>query len=215
MNKKRFVLVVFAFVVPVLTGYYLFAVPPSVKPHDPLLATVAVRDLVVDIRTPGTLEAQNAHMISSQIKGTGAKIIYLAANGRSVAKGEVLIGFDAQPFEAAADELRGQVEHLTAAVQAAEQLVAWEESEAEQRIITAEFQHKVAKLDLRRLIEGEGPLKLAQLQDERDKAELALQHHRAYEADLQGMAAEGIAYPAELDRVRDDLKNLAEAFRSA
>jgi HlyD family secretion protein len=215
MKRGRLLIGLFLLVALVSAGYYLFAVPQAVQQRDPYLAGVELRDLAVDIRTIGTLEAQQAHMVSSQIKGPGAKIIYLAGNGRFVAKDEILVRFDAQPFETSADELQTQAENLAAAVEASEQLVEWEKNEAGQRIITAEYQHKVAQLDLRRLVEGEGPLKLAQLSDELDEAELSMQRHRAYLKDLQELAGEGIANPAELDRVGEDVKILEETYRSA
>ncbi len=198
----------------VSAGLYLVAGSQAPRQRDPYLTRVELRDLAVEINTIGTLEAQQAHMISSQIKGPGAKIIYLAGNGRFVAKDEILVRFDAQPFERAVDELAIEAHNLAAALEAAEQLVEWEKNEAEQRIITAEYQHKVAQLDLRRLAEGEGPLKLAQLSDDLDEAELALQRHRAYLEDLQELAEEGIANPAELDRVGEDVKILEKTHRS-
>ena len=195
----------------VLTGSYQHQ--PATTPS--FLARVEERDLVVTIRTLGTLEAATAHMISSQIRGPGAKIIHLAPNGRFVAKDEILVRFDAQPFEEAVNELEAQVDNLRAALEAAHQLVEWEKNEANQRIVTAEYQHKVAQLDLKRLKEGEGPLQLAQLQDDLDDAELALHRHRAYLQELETLAAEGIANPAELDRVGEDVDTLEESYRSA
>ncbi|MCB2215148.1 efflux RND transporter periplasmic adaptor subunit [Desulfofustis glycolicus] len=215
MKGRRVVIGLLVLTALVSAGYYLFGAPQTPPQQDPYLVQVEVRDLAVEIRTIGTLEAQQAHMISSQIKGPGAKIIYLAGNGRFVAKDEILVRFDAQPFETAVEELRIEAHNLTAALEAAEQLVEWEKNEAGQRIITAEYQHKVAQLDLRRLVEGEGPLKLAQLSDELDEAALALQRHRAYLEDLQELAKEGIANPAELDRVGEDVKILEETHRSA
>ena len=215
MKSGRMLIGLLVLAVLVSAGYYLVAEPQAPRQRDPYLARVELRDLAVEIRTLGTLEARQAHMISSQIKGPGAKIIYLAGNGRFVAKDEILVRFDAQPFETAVDELEIEAHNLAAALEAAEQLVEWEKNEAGQRIITAEYQHKVAQLDLRRLVEGEGPLKLAQLSDELDEAELALQRHRAYLEDLQELAEEGIANPAELDRVGEDVKILEETHRSA
>lgn len=216
MKRKRTLgIMLLSVMVLLATGYWLFAVPKVPDSGDAFLAEVQRRDLFVEIMTLGTLEAEQAHMLSSQIRGPEAKIIYLAQNGRFVAQGEELVRFDAQPFEEAVADLQVQVEGLGAAVEAAEQLVAWEKSEADQRMLAAEYQHKVAGLDLQRLVDGEGPLKLAQLRDELDKATLALQRHQAYQQDLQALADEGIVKPAELDRVGDDLKILGETHRSA
>jgi len=197
------------------TAYFIFAVPETAVKRETTEAEVTVRDLAVEVRSLGTLEAKTAHMISSQIRGPGAKIIFLAPNGRFVSKGETLVQFDAQPYEDAVADLSSQVDHLTAAVTAARQLVEWEKNEAAQRIITAEYQQKVAKLELKRLIEGDGPLTSAQYKDELDKAELELKHYQDYESDLRGLEKEGISSSAEIERIAEQVKLLREKQQSA
>ena len=199
----------------ITTGYYLFAVPEAPQKNNPYLEEVQIRDFTIEVRTVGTLEAQNAHMIASQIKGSDAKIIFLAENGASVKEGEVLVKFDPKPFEDQIEELANRTESLKAAVQAAEQLLEWEKNEAEQRIITAEYQSKVAELDLRRLVEGEGPLKLAEYKDEFDKVTLELKHYEAYESDLRKLEQEGISTAIELARIREDVAQIKEKLQSA
>ncbi len=201
-----------------LTGYFLFAAPETVEvgsQENLPLTEVKNRNIVIKVRTLGTLEAQNSHMVSSEIKGTGAKIIYLAPNGKFVAGGEILVRFDPKPFEDSIEELSNKLESLAAAVRATRQLVEWEKKEAEQRIATTEYHHNVAGLDLKRLIEGEGPLKLAQLSDELDKADLELKHYQAYEVDLRALEKEGIVNPLELDRINENIGILKDKYRSA
>jgi len=201
-----------------LTGYFLFAASEKtevVKQENSYLAEVICRNIEIKIRTLGTLEAQNSHMISSEIRGTGTKIIYLAPNGKFVAREEILVRFDPKPFEDSIEEFSYKVGNLTAAVRASEQLVEWEKKEAEKRIATAEYNYNVAELDLKRLIKGEGPLKLAQYSDELDKADMELKHYQAYEADLHALEKEGITNRLELDRIGENIRILKDKYRSA
>jgi len=201
-----------------LTGYFLFAAPQKFEVNNqknPYLTEVKYRDMEIQVQTLGTLEAQNSHMISSEIKGTGTKIIFLASNGKFVTGGEILVRLDPKPFEDSIEEYSHKLGSLTAAVNAAGQLVEWEKNESKQRIITAEYNHHVAGLDLKRLIEGEGPLKIAQLSDELDKADLELKHYQAYEVDLRALEKEGIANPVELDRINENIGILKDKYRSA
>lgn len=201
-----------------LTGYFLFAAPQKsgvTSQGNSYIAEVKYRDMEIQVQTLGTLQAQNSHMISSEIKGSGAKIIFLAPDGKFVNGGEVLVRFDLQPFEDSIEEYLYKLGSLTAAVKAARQLVEWEKKESEQRIATAVYNHNVAGLDLKRLIEGEGPLKLAQFSDELDKSDLELKHYEAYEVDLRALEKEGIANPVELGRINEKIRVLKDKYRSA
>ena len=218
MRSRSVLLTVIILSVLGLTGYFLLAAPEKtekVNREAPNLTEVKYRDIDVKVRTLGTLEAQNSHMISSEIKGTGAKIIYLAPNGKFVVAGEVLVRFDPKPFEDSIEELSNKIGSLTTAVKAIQQLVEWEKKESEQRFATAEYNNNVAELDLKRLIKGEGPLKLAQFSDELDKANMELKHYQAYEADLRALEQEGVASPVELERINENIGILKDKYRSA
>lgn len=218
MKSRSVLLTVIILSVIGLTGYFLLAAPEKtekVNREAPNLTEVKYRDIDIKVRTLGTLEAQNSHMISSEIKGTGAKIIYLAPNGKFVVAGEVLVRFDPKPFEDSIEELSNKIGSLTTAVKAIQQLVEWEKKESEQRFATAEYNNNVAELDLKRLIKGEGPLKLAQFSDELDKANMELKHYQAYEADLRALEQEGVASPVELERINENIGILKDKYRSA
>ena len=58
--------------------------------------------------------------------------------------------------------LTGQVNSLGAAHRAAVQMLELEKNNIEQAIKTAEYNVRVAKLELRKLVDGEGPIQSAQ-----------------------------------------------------
>ncbi|MCW5207360.1 hypothetical protein VU11_01535, partial [Desulfobulbus sp. US2] len=167
------------------------------------------------VRTVGTLHAVNSHSVASRIKGPGAKIIFLAQDGYPVNKGDILVRFDPARFEEAVTDCTARIDDLTAGVEAAEQLLSWEKIEMGHKNETARYSIRVAKLDLQRLVKGDGPMTQAQYKDEQDKAELELKRYKEYAADLKKLAQEGYENPAELNRIRDKISVAQEEFTSA
>lgn len=173
------------------------------------------RDFQVTVKTIATLHATNSYLVSSQIKGSGAKVIFLAPDGFPVKKGDVLVRFDPTQFEEGIAELTAQIDDFSAGVSAAEQLLEWEKSELTQRVTTAKYNLDVAALELNRLIQGEGPMTLTQYQDERDKAQMELKRYQGYAGELKALADEGFSNPAEVNRAMDNIDIYNEKFTSA
>jgi HlyD family secretion protein len=194
--------------------YRQYSPPPSAKSLS-LTTTATLRDFQVTVRTVGTLHAVSSHSVASRIKGPGAKIIFLAPDGYPVKKGAVLVRFDPARFEEAVTDCTARIDDLTAGVEAAEQLLQWEKIEVGHKNETARYGLRVAKLDLQRLVKGDGPMALAQYKDERDKAKLELKRYQEYAADLEKLAAEGYENPAELNRIHDKIAVSKEEFASA
>ena len=188
--------------------------PPPAAQSLPL-TTAALRNFQVTIRTVGTLHAVNSHSVASRIKGPGAKIIFLAQDGYPVNKGDILVRFDPARFEEAVTDCTARIDDLTAGVEAANQLLSWEKIEVGHKNETARYSIRVAKLDLQRLVKGDGPMALAQHRDEQDKAELELKRYQEYATDLEKLAQEGYENPAELNRIRDKIAVTQEEFTSA
>ena len=98
-------------------------------------------------------------MVSSIIRGDRGKIIYLISDGNQVNKDDVLARLDPAPFEEEVRKLESKMQSLEAAVAANKQMLEWEKNQVQREIKTAQYNLKVAELDLRRLKQGEGPLK--------------------------------------------------------
>jgi HlyD family secretion protein len=158
---------------------------------DLVLAKVARRDFNIELNIVGVLDAAKSHMISSDLEGLSGTIIYLIDDGKWVKKGELLVRFDQASFEKDITELEGQVESYRAAVQAAEQVVAFEINQVDREIANAEYGHRVAALELRRLREGDGPLKLAMLNEEQQKINIELKRYQSFLSDLNGLKKKG------------------------
>ncbi|MFW2367176.1 MAG: hypothetical protein ACN4GW_12210, partial [Desulforhopalus sp.] len=127
----------FALLIPV--GLFFFPKEEVFSLEKLSLAEATYRDFQVDIETLGTLQAINSYLVSSQIRGPGAKIIFLAPDGYPVKKGDILVRFDPTVFEESISEHSAQIDDLSAAVEASRELLEWEKTEVGQQIATAEY----------------------------------------------------------------------------
>jgi len=179
------------------------------------LATVSPGNFDVMVNTVGTLDAARSYMVSSTIKGDKGKIIYLIGDGSRVREGDVLVKLDSAPFEAEAERLKGEVSSLEAAVEASHQLLEWEKNQVEREIRTAEFNLKIARLELKKLVEGDGPLQLAQFKEETEKAREEYHRYLSYISDLKALSLEGYGNPTEIALAGRKASGLKEKYESA
>jgi HlyD family secretion protein len=179
------------------------------------LSTVKRGDLSVSIHTIGLLDAAKSHMVSSEIRGNKGKIIALVRDGSWVEKDAELVRLDPSPFEEEVHRLQGKVESLEAAVESVRQLVSWEENQAAQKIAAREYDLKVAELDLERLVNGEGPLQLAQYREEMEKARAEQDRYSSFFRELKKLEKEGFKNPAEVSRARQNAATYKDKYEAA
>lgn len=136
------------------------------------LETVSLRTFDIKVNTVGMLDAERAHMVSSTIKGDKGKIIYIIDDGTMVKAGDVLLRFDATPFEADVLRLTGELKSRNAVVEATTQVLEWEKSQAEGGVKNAEFNRQDAKQEYSR--------------------------YMSYIKDLEDLGKRGFTYPNEI-----------------
>lgn len=217
MNKKLKFLIIPLLLISV--SLLVMAVPRNhaLSSSDGELLSALVRrgELAISIHTVGVLDAAKSHMLSSSIRGNKGKIISLIADGSWVEEGDVLVRLDASPFEKEVYRLEGRVKSLEAAFQASEQLLAWEKNQVTQNIAAREYDLKVARLDLKRLVKGEGPLQLAQYEEEMGKAKAEYERYASFYEELEKLREEGFNNPAELVRAKENAKTYGEKYQAA
>lgn len=181
---------------------------------DQLLAEVKKRSFTIDLHIVGVLDAVKSHMISSGIEGANGTIIYLVDDGEWVEKGTVLVRFDRALFEKEVDELESQVKSYTAAVKAAEQVVAFERNQVKREVISARYGESVATLELKRLEEGDGPLKLTTLQEEQEKVAIELKRYQSFLHELLSFKEKGFDNPSEISSTREKVTAFSKELAS-
>ena len=182
---------------------------------DLLTSTVRRGNLAISIHTVGVIDAAKSHMVSSDIRGNKGKIISLINDGSWVEENDVLVRLDPSPFEEEVHRFQGKVDSLVAAVEAAEQLLAWEKNQVSQNIAAREYDLKVASLDLERLVKGDGPLQLAQYQEEMGKAKAESERHASFYKEIKKLDKEGFNNPAELVRAKENAATYGEKLDAA
>lgn len=188
---------------------------PSAALPEMQLVTVTKGKLDINVNLIGELDAARTHIVSSALKGDKGKIIYLVEEGSAVAEGDMLVRFDPTPFETEVHRLTGELRSLNAAREAARQMLAWEKNQTQREIQAAGFDRKVAELELRRLVDGEGPLQLAQYKNELEQAREEYERHEAYIADLKQLAEQGIDSSGERLLAQRKVAQLSEIYQSA
>ena len=204
-----------ALVALVAVGLSRYFIPPTNAISDAQLVVVDRGDFDIRVQTVGVLDAARTHMVSSAVRGDKGKIISLVEDGALVAQDEVLVRLDPTPFETELHRLRGEVRSLAASVDSAKQMLEWEKNQTEREIQTAKYNLTVARLELRRLVEGEGPLQLAQYKGDLDKAKDELNRYQAYIVELGNLQDQGFANPTEMTLARQKVEQLGELYQTA
>jgi HlyD family secretion protein len=202
-------------VVGIILAFFLY--PGRMAKQDRALinAEAKLQDLQVEINVVGELDAAQSHMLSSEVLGTDGKIIFLIDDGTRVKKGDTLVKLDPLPFQKQVEGLQAEVEELKAAVQTAEQMVASEDNQVVQEVTNAEYNLNVATLELKQLQDGDGPLKISMLQEERQKAQLELQRYEAFYKDLLDLKKDGFDNKSEISSAEEKVASLKDQLKEA
>ncbi len=188
---------------------------PEAKQTQVPTVTVTPVDFTITIDAIGKLDAARSHTISSTIRGDKGKIIYIIPDGTRVKENEILIRLDPTPFEEEVHNLTGKVNSFDAAYRSAMQMLELEKNNIEQALKTAEFNIRVAKLELTKLVDGSGPIQLAQYKDEMEKSEEEFLRYKSYLTELKALQVEDDTDNAsETYLAEKKMKELKEKFES-
>ncbi len=184
----------------------------AITGRGPSVAAVEAREgpFRVSIVETGTLEALRSVTYASRIQSNQAKIVALAPEGDLVEKGDLLILFDAAPFEeeirrnqallaqAQADLLKAGEDLKLQAIQNTEELQA------------ARLRVEESDLELQDVRKGKGQLKEEEAAAAVAAAARGLQEAEGQLEDLQPLLAEGFITRTELERAEQQRDQAAE-----
>ncbi len=176
---------------------------------------VTTRSFQVTTHVTGVLDARQAYMVSSEINGLDGKIIFLVEDGSRVKKGDVLVRLDPAIYQRQVKQLIAEVAGLKAAVKASDQNVEFEKNQVELEIKNSRYNLEVAALDLQRLKDGDGPLRLSTLKDEVDKASYELMRYQGYYRDLVSLKNDGFENVSELENASEQVSIYQEKYNTA
>jgi HlyD family secretion protein len=176
------------------------------------LATAEVREgpFRVSITEAGTLQALRSVTYASSIQSNQAKITALAPEGKLVQKGDLLVLFDAAPFE---EEIRRNQALLAQAeaelLKAREDLKLQAIQNREERM-AAELRVEKSDLELKDVQQGKGRVKEEEAAQAVTIAERELQKAETALADLRPLLAEGFITRTELERAEQQVARARE-----
>jgi HlyD family secretion protein len=200
VSGKRAALVLAAIVLLAGALYVYFRPAPGAEA--PLLFTVGEGDFTVKITELGELDALDSATVSAQID---LPVIYLAPEGATVAKGDLLVRFDAAKYEVALEDSKAAL-----MVARADHRKARTDLEAQRQRLLAEVSRFETEVRLAQLVLD--ALKAKPLPDELARAELEFERTRgAYENAkskmdvLPGLAEKGFITRDTLEKGALDL----------
>lgn len=208
--KKIFHLLLFLGLSGLILGFNLFKPAEQASKIPSVLALK--QDVKVEIKTVGELEAARSMTIASVIKGDQGKIIDLVSDGIYVQPGQILVRLDPTPFEEKIEKLRIQVKEQEAYIAALEQTLEWESIQADHKNRSAELEVEAAKLELEKMMYGDGPQETFRLKAAMQKAWLQYDELQAYSNDLIELEIQGFLNASEIKQVQKKLTEEKEAY---
>jgi len=163
----------------------------------------------------GTIAASRFRVYSSSITGGPAKIVEIAREGAAVDTGEVLIRFDAAPFERELDRERGGLRQAVADRDRSRADLRLAELRSEGDLQQASQQVDYAQSDLANQEEGAGKLALAEAQVNLGNAEREIERTLDTYDDLKPLLQEGFITRVELDQARRDWERAVQQHELA
>jgi HlyD family secretion protein len=209
------IIIVTLLTISIILSVFLLRYNQENPKNEILLATVKRQNFDIVLNIVGVLDAAQAYMISSEIRGTDRKIIALIEDGTRAKKGDILVRLDPAPFEKEIEQLTAEVDSYQAAVQAAQEMVAFEKNQVTGEITNAEYNVNIADLEFTRLKDGDGPLKSSQLQDEYQKAKLEFDRYQSFYSDLIELRKSGYDNSSEIASAKEKVTLYEDQFKAA
>jgi HlyD family secretion protein len=165
-------------------------------------ATVPVRQgpFRVTIVEAGTLQALRSVTYASTIQSNQAKIVALAPEGKLVQKGDLLMLFDAAPFEEEIRRNQALLSQAEADLQKARQDIKLQGIQNQEELSAARLKVERSDLELKDVQDGKGRLKEDEASSAVANAERDLAKAKAQLEDLKPLLAEGFITKMELER---------------
>ncbi|RJP71458.1 MAG: efflux RND transporter periplasmic adaptor subunit [Candidatus Abyssobacteria bacterium SURF_17] len=216
IEKKRMVYGALAIVPVMVLGILSAGLHRNSLTGDEMIFAIATRrSFDVSVHLVGHLEAAHSITVSSEVKGDSGKIISIVESGTRVEKGDVLIRLDRTPFEKEVDQCSQKLEVCKANVIVLKQGLEWEQNQAGREVKTAQYEFEVSKMELEKTEKGDGPLELAQLEREMQKAQSEYLEKSGYLADLEELEKQGFSNPTETEQAKKKIEEAKEAYEIA
>lgn len=181
------------------------------------LATAEAREgpFRVSITEAGTLQALRSVTYASSIQSNQAKITALAPEGKLVQKGDLLVLFDAAPFEEEIRKNQALLAQAEAELAKAREDLKLQRLQNREELMAAELRVEKSDLELKDVQQGKGRVKEQEAVQEVTNAERELQKAETTLVDLRPLLAEGFITRTELERAEQQVARAREDLELA
>lgn len=169
----------------------------------------------VSVVESGTLQALRSVTYGSSIQSNQAKIVALVPEGKLVQKGDLLILFDAAPFEEEIRRSQALLSQAQAELQQAQQDFNLQLVQNREELSTARQKVERSQLELQDTQSGKGALRENEASLAVANAERELVKVQAAHDDLEPLLAEGFITRQELDRAKQAVARATEELKLA
>ncbi len=176
------------------------------------LASAEVREgpFRVSVTEAGTLQALRSVTYASTIQSNQAKIVALAPEGKLVQKGDLLVLFDAAPFEEEIRKNQALLAQAEADVAKAREDLKLQAIQNQEELRAARLRVEKSDLEMKDVEEGKGRVKEDEAASAVANAERELQKAETALADLRPLLAEGFITRTELERAEQQVARQRE-----
>lgn len=201
--------------VPLLLGLLLLRALLGGPGEGVALGEVREGPFRVSITETGTLQALRSVSYASAIQSNQAKIIALAPEGKLVEKGDLLILFDAAPFEDEIRKSQAALAQAEAELRKTRQDLRLQEIQNREELLAARQRTDKSELELLDVVEGKGKLKEEEAVVAVTNAERELQKAESAFLDLKPLLKEGFITKLELERAEQQVMKAREDLELA
>jgi multidrug resistance efflux pump len=179
--------------------------------------TAAVRQgvIVESLTEPGTVGSSRLLLYGSTIAGVQAKIVELVPDGQVVSGGDVLVRFDATPFEQTLAREDASLREAQADLLRAREELRIEQLRSDGDLAQAREQITSAKAEVANQSDGKGRVQQAEVEAAYAEAQREVVTARTAYEDMRPLLGRGFITRSELDRAEQTWKRAEEQLRLA
>ena len=193
-------------------GVAIWPQQPAAPWPTALVYTDTFRDTLVE---RGTIDAARLTLYGSTIAGSQAKILEIVPEGAAVVEGDVIVRFDAAPFEQATAREAAAVAQADAELVRAVEDLRLEEMRAETDVESAREQAGAAERAFAAERDGRGPLAIAEAEAASREAARELERSRTLLEDARALLKDGFVTRMEVDRAEQTFRQAEDRERVA
>lgn len=202
MNLPKYLLLV---AISLLSTGFIFTPEQKESPQN-LWSIAQKRNLNISVHAIGELEASKSAVITSKLGNEQTKVIFIAEDGASVQKGDLLVKLDPSYFEGRIEELKSKIKDQKTVIDNFAKSLEWEIGQKEVDKHIAESELFLAELEYDKIVNKEGPIEEKKLKAAIDKCNGKIASLGRYHSDLQELATEGYVNDSEMKQTLNKIK---------